>query len=109
MCGRAGGDHLDLSTPKPWRGYQFLVRRHSMRIMTTGWVSPQELAEELGLPVGTIYKWRYAGHGPRGHRIGKHVRFRRDDVDIWLAGCADQQRNGSAADVAPNAGRAGAP
>lgn len=46
--------------------------------------SPEGLAAYLGLPVGTIYRWRVKGTGPRGIRIGRHVRYRRSDVDAWV-------------------------
>jgi excisionase family DNA binding protein len=61
------------------------------------WLSPDGLAAELGMPVRTIYAWRVAGKGPRGHKIGKHVRFRRSDVERWLSGCADEPNTGDAA------------
>jgi excisionase family DNA binding protein len=48
-----------------------------------------ELASWLKVPVGTIYAWRYRGTGPRGIRVGKHIRFRRSDVDAWLETQAD--------------------
>lgn len=44
----------------------------------------QQLAEYLHIPVKTIYKWRETDSGPRGLRIGKHVRFRPTDVFEWL-------------------------
>lgn len=47
-------------------------------------LSPIELAEYLKIPVKTIYNWRTAGDGPRGIRIGKHLRYRQRDVDAWL-------------------------
>ena len=47
------------------------------------------LASELGVPVGTIYAWRHRGLGPRGYRIGKHVRYRRADIEAWLELQAD--------------------
>ena len=40
---------------------------------------------ELGIPIRTIYSWRTRGRGPRALKIGRHLRFRRDDVDAWLA------------------------
>ena len=52
-------------------------------------LSPDELSEYLGIPVQTIYQWRHRGLGPRGHRIGRHVRFRWADVQEWLATRAD--------------------
>ena len=56
------------------------------------WVSPEELATELGIPVKTIYQWRYRRTGPKAHRIGRHVRFRRRDIETWLTAQADGQR-----------------
>ncbi len=56
-----------------------------MSTLTNPWQTPEELAEELRIPVGTIYQWRYRGVGPLGHRIGRHVRYHRADVDRWLA------------------------
>lgn len=46
--------------------------------------SIDELAEFLGVPVGTVYRWRYIGIGPRGIKVGKHVRYRPADVEVWL-------------------------
>lgn len=56
---------------------------------TTEWMSPAQLAEWLGVPVATVYKWRHEGHGPPGFKVGRHVRFHRPLVDEWLGGCAD--------------------
>ncbi|MBD3946344.1 helix-turn-helix transcriptional regulator [Nocardioides ganghwensis] len=53
-------------------------------------LSPQDLAALIAVPVATVYRWRSAGSGPRGYRIGKHVRFRMSDVEAWLDACADQ-------------------
>lgn len=53
------------------------------------WLTVHELAEELGVPVNTVYQWRSRGTGPRGGRFGKHVRFRRSDVDKWIASHMD--------------------
>jgi excisionase family DNA binding protein len=48
------------------------------------WIGVKDLAHELGVPVRTIYTWRTKGKGPRGATFGKHVRFRRVDVDRWI-------------------------
>lgn len=61
------------------------------------WVTPQELADELRIPLATIYQWRHRGDGPVGHRIGRHVRYRRQNIEHWLV----QQR-----DAPPNDRRA---
>lgn len=46
---------------------------------------PSDLADQLGVPVATIYRWNYTGDGPRRLRLGKHVRYRPSDVAAWLA------------------------
>ena len=43
-----------------------------------------ETAEVLRVPVRTLYVWRGAGRGPRSYRVGKHVLYRRADVEAWL-------------------------
>lgn len=52
-------------------------------------VSTGDLSEYLGIPVQTIYQWRHRGEGPRGYRIGRHVRYRWADVQAWLATRSD--------------------
>lgn len=58
--------------------------------MITGMENPerlltvQDLAEYLGVPVATIYQWRYRGEGPNGFRVGRHVRYRWREVDAWV-------------------------
>jgi excisionase family DNA binding protein len=52
-------------------------------------LSAQEVADFLGVPTSTLYGWRYKGEGPRGFRVGRHVRYRREDVDAWLEQQAD--------------------
>ena len=51
--------------------------------------SVQELADYLGVPVATLYQWRTKRYGPVGLRIGKHIRYRRVDVERWLASLSE--------------------
>jgi predicted DNA-binding transcriptional regulator AlpA len=44
-------------------------------------VTLSELADELCVPVKTLYDLRSKGRGPRGFRIGRELRFRRAEVD----------------------------
>jgi excisionase family DNA binding protein len=44
----------------------------------------RELAELLQVPEKTIYSWRYRGEGPRGVMVGRHLRYRQQDVVAWL-------------------------
>lgn len=53
------------------------------------WISPAELADELKIPLSTIYVWRSQRRGPRGHKIGAHVRYSRTDITAWLETLAD--------------------
>ncbi len=45
----------------------------------------RDVAQYLGVPVQTLYQWRSRGYGPKGVRIGRHVRYRSDDVRSWVA------------------------
>lgn len=54
--------------------------RHDDRLL-----SVDELADYLEVPVKTIYTWRHRNTGPRGFRVGKHLRFRWSDVQTWVA------------------------
>jgi excisionase family DNA binding protein len=47
-------------------------------------LSVRDLAEYLGLPIATLYTWRYRGQGPSGFRVGRHLRYRQSDVDGWI-------------------------
>lgn len=51
--------------------------------------SPTTLAEYLDVPLPTIYQWRYQGKGPAAIKVGRHVRYRRQDVERWLASQTD--------------------
>jgi excisionase family DNA binding protein len=47
--------------------------------------TPTEVATYLQVPVRTLYTWRYQRKGPRAHRVGRHLRYRWEDVESWLA------------------------
>jgi excisionase family DNA binding protein len=51
----------------------------SEQLMSVG-----QLAEYLQVPVKTVYAWRHKRTGPRSLKVGRHVRYRRKDVDAWL-------------------------
>lgn len=62
--------------------------------MADQWIGIEQLADELGVPVRTIYSWRSRAtpYGPRGATFGRHVRFKRADVDAWIERRYDQPR-----------------
>jgi hypothetical protein len=45
----------------------------------------------LGVPKGTIYGWRTAGKGPKGFRVGKHLRWHPRTVFEWSLRLEDEQ------------------
>lgn len=46
--------------------------------------STEEVAHFLCVPVATVYAWRKHRQGPKAYRIGKHLRFKPEDVTAWL-------------------------
>lgn len=44
-----------------------------------------ELADLLKLKRGTLDRWRAANLGPAWIEVGGQFRYRREDVDTWLA------------------------
>lgn len=56
-----------------------------------------EVAAYLQLPVATLYAWRHRGEGPLGFRVGRYVRYRRADVDRWIAAQAAMNSTGPSA------------
>ncbi|TVL91939.1 excisionase [Streptomyces sp. SAJ15] len=46
--------------------------------------SPEDLAGYLGVPVKSVYGWNYKGTGPKFRKVGRHVRYRPEDVEAWL-------------------------
>jgi len=57
----------------------------------TEWIGVDDLATELGVPLRTIYAWRSKGKGPRAATFGKHLRFRRADVEDWIESQMDER------------------
>ena len=54
--------------------------------------SPEQLAERLSIPLATLYRWNYLGTGPLPLHVGRHVRYRPSDVNIWLEERAAEAR-----------------
>lgn len=45
----------------------------------------QGTGDYLKVPPKTLRQWRYLNQGPRYVKVGRHVRYRRSDVDAWLS------------------------
>ncbi len=48
------------------------------------YLTTDQVADYLSVPVSTLYQWRHRGIGPRAARVGRHLRYRRTDVDRWV-------------------------
>jgi DNA-binding transcriptional MerR regulator len=55
----------------------------------------KEVATLVRVPEATLRYWRHLGTGPRGFRIGRSVRYWRNDVVHWLE---EQSRHPRAGD-----------
>ena len=46
---------------------------------------PPDLSAYLQVPVATLYAWHHRQIGPKALKVGRHLRYRREDVVAWLA------------------------
>ncbi|MGH8879216.1 MAG: helix-turn-helix transcriptional regulator [Stackebrandtia sp.] len=46
--------------------------------------TPEEVCHYLGVPIDTLYRWRYLGTGPQAAKVGKHLRYDPVDVRAWV-------------------------
>lgn len=53
------------------------------------WSNGDELCAWLGIEKSTLNWLRQTQQGPVGHKIGKQIKYRRRDVEDWLAARAD--------------------
>ncbi|KAB2379290.1 helix-turn-helix transcriptional regulator [Actinomadura montaniterrae] len=55
------------------------------RRMSPGWLTVQEILDDLGIPRRTWQKWRELGRTPKCKRLPNgELRIRRSDYDAWL-------------------------
>ena len=47
-------------------------------------LSIEDLADYLNVEVTTVYRWNQLGTGPRYIKVGRYVRYRPEDVEVWL-------------------------
>jgi predicted DNA-binding transcriptional regulator AlpA len=50
--------------------------------------SVEDVSDYLGIPVKTLYQWKWRGDGPPVRKIGRHLRYDPDAVRRWVAGRA---------------------
>lgn len=49
-------------------------------------LTQREVAESLRVPARTLEDWRQTRQGPPYFKLGRHVRYRRDEVLAWVEG-----------------------
>lgn len=64
-------------------------RKDANSVDTSEIMTTEEVAAHLRIPSATLYQWRLKGYGPPAMKVGRHLRFRRVDVDSWLSAQAD--------------------
>jgi excisionase family DNA binding protein len=65
------------------------------------YLQPPEAAAYLGSSRSTLAKRRLRGDGPRFFRLGRAIRYRREDLDEWLASRAARSTSDYARRAAP--------
>ena len=58
---------------------------HSMITMASPLIDERQLCVDLGISSVTATKWRANAEGPPFIKVGRLVRYRRADVEAWLA------------------------
>lgn len=43
-----------------------------------------------GIPISTLYAWRHRRLGPPAIRVGRHLRYRPEDVEQWIDSLNDR-------------------
>lgn len=43
-----------------------------------------EVSDYLGIPVKTLYQWKWRGEGPPVRKIGRHLRYDPAKLRAWL-------------------------
>ncbi|MCZ7414730.1 helix-turn-helix domain-containing protein [Streptomyces sp. WMMC897] len=54
------------------------------------YLTPEDLASLLAVPVETVYSWRRKRTGPPGFRVGKHLRYDPAAVHAWITARTEQ-------------------
>lgn len=60
------------------------VREPSCLRTKLGLLTPEELAQSIGVMPETLREWRHRQYGPDYVKVGKGVMYREQDVASWL-------------------------
>ena len=47
-------------------------------------LTPEQVAEYLGIPVRRLYAWRLDGKGPKFVKVGHNLRYRTSDIGDYV-------------------------
>lgn len=61
-----------------------LEDRAATQDLLAGWVSRDQLAQELMITADTLSRWEARREGPPCMRVGRKVFYRRSSVEDWL-------------------------
>ena len=59
-------------------------------MLNDDWLTIKQVAMLLNLQDRTIYRWTREGYGPKFHRLGSRIFFRRSAVNEFIAERAQQ-------------------
>ena len=48
------------------------------------WLTPREVKEEYGFSTSTLAKWRMNSLNLKYSKMGKYIRYRRSDIEIFI-------------------------
>jgi excisionase family DNA binding protein len=57
-------------------------------------MTPEELADYLGVTLHCVYAWSSRGGGPNVLRVGARLRYRPAEVEAWLDSVTDVRKVG---------------
>jgi excisionase family DNA binding protein len=57
-------------------------------------MTPDELADYLGVTLHCVYAWSSRGGGPKVLRVGARLRYRPAEVEAWLDSVTDTRKVG---------------
>ncbi|MGW2237863.1 helix-turn-helix domain-containing protein [Streptomyces sp. NPDC001759] len=61
----------------------------SVRTLPERYLTPDDVAELLRVPVETLYQWRRKRTGPPAFRVGRHLRYDPVRLREWVDGLTE--------------------
>ncbi|WP_208981970.1 helix-turn-helix domain-containing protein [Pseudovibrio sp. Ad46] len=61
-----------------------IVMRTELNSVENALITEAAAADYLGISIRTIQAWRVRGGGPKYVKLGKAVRYRPSDIQVWI-------------------------